>query len=457
MKTEKAKKMAETRNNKPSDKRAGTALRKRAESLIKKRDGNIKAEPVSVEEAQRLIHELRTHQIELEMQNEELRNTQLSLEDARKKYTDLYDFAPVGYFTFDNSGIVREANLTGASMLEVERSRLIGKPFVLYIKGKSPEADCRTIFNSHIRNVLKTGEWQNCEVEVTRQNDTVFFAALESVLATDNTVRTTISDITERKQAAEALKISNEALKKHTSELESVNKELEAFSYVVSHDLKAPVRHMEGFAKILLEDYGKLLDNTGRDYLDRIVSAGERMSELIEALLTMARQTGTDLRVNAVNLSSLAEATASELKTNHPDRKVEFVIRPAIKTEGDLVMLRTVIVNLLENAWKFTSKQPSATIEFGVTKGIGEDSLVYFVRDNGAGFDMAYAEKLFKPFGRLHKESEYKGLGIGLAIVDRIVRRHGGKVWAEGKPGEGATFYFTLGENKAEKGNASNL
>jgi PAS domain S-box-containing protein len=379
------------------------------------------------------------------MQNEELRIAQVSLEDARKKYEDLYDFAPISYFTFDKSGIVREANLTGASMLNIERSRLIGKPFILHI---TPEADCRTIFSSHIKNVLQTGERQTCEVEIKHKDGSVFFAALESVPSDADTVRTAMSDITQRKQAEKALKTAHERLKDRTAELESVNRGLEAYSYAVSHDLKAPVRHMSGFAKVLLEDYGKLLDDAGRDYLDRIISAAERMSELIEALLTMAMLTVTEIRENTVNLSSLAEVAASELKTKHPERIAEFVIQPDIKAAGDLVMLRTVINNLFENAWKFTGNSHSAKIEFGAMDD-PKKGPVYFVRDNGAGFDKAYADKMFMPFRRFHKRSEFEGLGIGLAIVDRIVRRHGGKVWAEGKPGEGATFYFTLGEHEA--------
>jgi light-regulated signal transduction histidine kinase (bacteriophytochrome) len=247
-----------------------------------------------------------------------------------------------------------------------------------------------------------------------------------------------------------------EAERRRAAELEAVNKDLEAFSYTVSHDLRAPLRSIEGFTKAIIEDYAGKLDEGARGYFNRVVAASQRMSQLIDALLSLSRLTRGELLEKTVDLSSEADVICHELRKGEPDRKAEFVIAKGIKAKGDAALLHIVLENLLDNAWKFTSKHETARIEFGTTphptsplrgedKGEGRSSsIVYFVRDNGAGFDMAYADKLFKPFKRLHTESEFPGLGMGLATVERIIRRHGGRIWAESAPEQGATFYFTL-------------
>ena len=253
-------------------------------------------------------------------------------------------------------------------------------------------------------------------------------------------------DITAQKLAEQEIMRINQELeqrvKSRTAELEAVNKELEAFSYTISHDLKAPLRSIQGFAKAVAEDYGDSLDEAGRDYLLRINSAGERMTQLIEAMMEISRLTSREFMDTPVNLSTIAEMIAYELKKDGPERKVEFVIANEVKAHGDTALLELVLKNLLDNAFKFTAKHASAKIEFGVMTMDGKN--VYFVRDDGAGFDMRYAGKLFQPFQRFHAESEFPGIGIGLAIVWKIIVKHGGKIWAESKIGEGATFYFTL-------------
>ncbi|MDD5701341.1 MAG: response regulator [Dehalococcoidales bacterium] len=243
-------------------------------------------------------------------------------------------------------------------------------------------------------------------------------------------------DITDRKQA-------EESLRHYTRELEAINKELESFSYTVSHDLRAPLRSIDGFSNILLEDYSDKLDVQGKDYLERICNSSKVMSRLIEDILTLSRITRTAIETRKVNLSLLAEEAAADLKRAQPERKADFKITPGIEVQGDRNLLKLALENLLENAFKFTGKREGALIEFGI-KAEGKDS-IYFVRDNGAGFNMDYAEKLFQPFQRLHSTSEFPGTGVGLATVQRIINRHGGKVWAEGENGKGATFYFTLG------------
>ncbi len=227
-----------------------------------------------------------------------------------------------------------------------------------------------------------------------------------------------------------------------TSQLEATNKELEAFSYSVSHDLRAPLRAIEGFSQALLEDYKDKLDEQGRDNLNRVCGATQKMSQLIDAMLSLSRLTRGVMKREAVDLSALARTIADELQKTQPDRKVEFVIAEGVTANGDATMLRIVLENFLGNAWKFTGKHPSARIEFGVKQVDGKTA--YFVRDDGAGFDIAYADKLFIAFQRLHTEAEFPGIGIGLATVQRIIHRHGGRVWAEGEVEKGATFYFTI-------------
>lgn len=227
-----------------------------------------------------------------------------------------------------------------------------------------------------------------------------------------------------------------------TAQLEVANKELEAFSYSVSHDLRAPLRSIDGFSQALLEDCGDRLDDQGRSDLQRVRAATRRMAQLIDDMLDLSRVTRDEMHREPVNLSALATSVAEELVRTEPGRQVRFAISPAVIVEGDTRLLRVVIENLLRNAWKFTGKHASANIEFGVQADNGNP--VYFVRDDGAGFDMAYAAKLFGPFQRLHAMNDFAGTGIGLATVQRIIHRHGGRVWAEGKVDQGATFYFTL-------------
>jgi PAS domain S-box-containing protein len=268
------------------------------------------------------------------------------------------------------------------------------------------------------------------------QEDVIFFESVTRLLAT--AIR--------RTQAEHDLRDLNEELEfrvqQRTAQLVSMNKELEAFSYSVSHDLRTPLRSIDGFSQALLEDFSDQLDETGKDYLTRVRSACTRMSDLIDDILSLSRLTRKDMDLREINLSKLANDILSEFQENEPDRKVTVRVEKNIKILGDSTLVRTIMENLLGNAWKFTSKKSKARIDFG--KKIINNEEVYFVQDDGVGFDKTYEDKLFAVFQRLHTYTEFKGTGIGLAIVQRIVNRHGGRVWAESKLGKGATFYFIL-------------
>jgi len=229
---------------------------------------------------------------------------------------------------------------------------------------------------------------------------------------------------------------------------QSLQQELQSLVHAVSHDLRAPLRAADGFSRVLLTRHASELDPQAVDYLQRIRAATGLMGSHIDALTRLARVTTADLRLQRVDLAALARSVVDELRDAEPDRQVELRLADGLEVEGDLHLLRTLMSNLVGNAWKFTSKHPGATIELGRQQT--EAELVYFLRDTGAGFDMAYTSHLFEPFGRLHPESDYPGIGIGLAIARRIIHRHGGRIWAEAAPGKGATFSFTIGEAEKE-------
>jgi len=235
----------------------------------------------------------------------------------------------------------------------------------------------------------------------------------------------------------------NDDVTRNAIQVDATNKELEAFSYSVSHDLRAPLRAIDGFSQVLIEDFADGLDAKGKDALNRVRAAAQRMGHLIDDMLTLSRVTRTEMRHETVDFSALAADVLAELQKSEPERKVDWHIEPGLLASGDAQLLRVALVNLIGNAWKFTGKTANAKIEFGAMRN-ADGTTEFFVRDNGAGFDMAYAGKLFGAFQRLHLASEFPGTGVGLATVRRIVHRHGGQVRAAGMPDQGATFYFTL-------------
>jgi signal transduction histidine kinase len=270
-----------------------------------------------------------------------------------------------------------------------------------------------------------------------------YVAALAAVLALLGGIAWALAHHGERRRQAERLVLGlNQRLARDNVQLENVNRELESFSYSVSHDLRTPLRAIDGFSKALLEDYADALDDGGRDYLMRVRRAAQRMGHLIDDLLKLARVSRSELSHDTVDLSLLARRIAAELQQRDPERAAEITIAPNVSVSGDARLLQIVLENLLENAWKFTSRRSPAMIGFGDSIHNGET--VYFVRDNGAGFDMTHASKLFGVFQRLHAMTEFEGTGIGLATVQRIIYKHGGRVWGEAEKDRGATFFFTL-------------
>lgn len=257
----------------------------------------------------------------------------------------------------------------------------------------------------------------------------------------------TVQDITEAKRAEEQLREYQEHLERlveeRTRQLSVSNKELESFAYSVSHDLRAPLRAIDGFSRILLEDHSKQLAPEARSYLERVCGATKRVAQLIDDLLEFSRVARSELQIEHVDISGLAAEVVEQLRTAESERTVQISVNPGLVCRGDPRLLRLVLENLIGNAWKYTRRTAKPRIEIDVAQIDGET--VYSVRDNGVGFDMAYAEKLFEPFQRLHSREEFEGTGVGLAIVARILHRHGGRIWAESRPGQGATFFFTVG------------
>ncbi len=519
-------------------------------------------------DVQRMVHELQVHQIELEMQNDELRRIQQELEAAREKYFDLYDLAPAGYVSLNEKGIILEANLSSATLLGVERSKLVGQPLFRFVStedqdlyylchkqlmatrapqscimrmmrndnapfwvridlGAAPGTDgttgsraiiidvserkrieeklkksekhyhslfenmsegsayCKMLYDNNgnptdfvylavnsafgrltgLHNVVGknvtevipgikeshpelfeiysrvalTGQPEKFEIEFKPLAAWLYI----SVYSTEkNYFVAVFDDITERKQKHDEMKKARELADDLNLKLEVVNKELEAFSYSVSHDLRAPLRHMAGFATMLQKKLLDYPDEKTHQYMALIIAASKKMGVLIDDLLSFSHIGRAELQMRKVSLNSLLKEVVREIKDELKERQVRWKIDDLPDVLGDRSLLRLVIVNLVSNAVKFTSTRPQAEIKIGCNDE--DDKFTCSISDNGVGFDMQYAEKLFGVFQRLHTQDEFEGTGIGLANVQRIILRHGGRVWAEGAEGRGATFYFTL-------------
>ncbi|MGA2332792.1 MAG: PAS domain S-box protein [Syntrophales bacterium] len=534
-------------------------LRRRAEKKI---TGSMDSTgKMSIPEIQKLVHELHVHQIELEMQNEALRQSQTETAESQYKYSDLYDFAPVGYFTFDKRGHIIEANITGASLLGAEKRSLAKQPFQRFIV-----PGYFSIFQSHLQKAPELRSKQTCKLKLIGKDGSLFDALIDTIVVIDGEgkfdhYRSAVTDITEITRA-EALReseiryrglyestrdgmvmtdteghilqcnraysdmlgyteeeirdltyqqttpakwhdtekdiINNKVLKtgysdiyekeyirkdgtvfpifmrmwaiedetgnitgmwgivsniterkrvemelaERTKQLEAANKELESFSYSVAHDLRAPLRAIDGFARIILRKQGDKFDKDTLDKFNVIRSNTHMMGQLIDDLLAFSRLGKKHMSLAILDMDDLVREIWKEIQNMNPARNMVLTANSIPSGYGDRALIKQVYINLLSNAVKFTKYRDTTHIEAGGYSDGNE--VVYYVRDNGIGFDMEYCDKLFGVFQRLHRSDDFEGTGVGLAIIQRIVHRHGGRVWAEGKVNEGATFYFSL-------------
>jgi PAS domain S-box-containing protein len=414
-------------------------LHRRAEEILLKRQGELDKIPPA--DMQNAFHELRVHQIELEMQKEELRRVQQELESSREKYFNLYDLAPVGYVSLNDKGIILEANLSLATLLGRERSHLVGQPLSRFIHREDQD-----LYYICHKQLVEMRAPQVCEIRMGRKDGTLFWVRIDIVAAdgSDGTKgsRAIIIDIRQRKQNEEDIKNLNRRLKQHVAQLELANEELEAFSSSVSHDLRAPLRHMSGFADLLQKQLKNRLYEKSLEYSDLISQSAKKMERLIDDLLSYSGLGRKEIRKREVNLSHLLKESVSQILTQTEGRDIVWKIDKLPNVYGEPSMLKLVLINLIANAVKFTSTRTKAEIEIGCRKDGNED--ICFIKDNGVGFNMDYADKLFGVFQRLHTREEFEGTGIGLANVRRIVSLHGGRTWAEGTVNQGATFYFSI-------------
>jgi len=516
---------------------------------------------MSPSEIRKVIHDLRVQQIELEMQNEELRRSRLDIAELHQRYSDLYDLAPIGYFTLDEKGMIVETNVAGVTLLGYTNKSLVGQRFDNFVdKGQ------KGIFRAHLQKALENEGRQSCKLRFSRRDGKDIDALIETVATVDDEgrfleYRVSVTDITWITRVEEALRQSeeryrhivqdsteliiradadgritfvNEALcrysgmgseqllgknvadfvpdgegdaalkfltsftpqqqvqdieyrvvmpngdvrwhlwtvraiyskdkrfiefqgagrditdrkrvemelEERTRRLEEVNKDLESFSYSVSHDLRAPLRAIDGYARLILKKKGEQFDADTLDKFNVIRSSTHLMGQLIDDLLTFSRLGRKHMSKAALDMNAVMKDAWKEVRMNEPERNVRFTIKKLPTACGDMALIRQVCINLLSNAAKFTKYRDTAEIEAG---GYVEgNECVYYIKDNGAGFDMAYYDKLFGVFQRLHSMEHFEGTGVGLAMVQRIIHRHNGRVWAEGKVDGGACFYFTL-------------
>jgi PAS domain S-box-containing protein len=352
-----------------------------------------------------------------------------SLRIASERISDIFENAPCGYHSVDAQGTLIEINNTWLQWLKMSRDEVVGKKKFFDLLTEESKAT----FHETFPRFKREGYVRDVPFDIVRSDGTTFSILLNSVALYDNEKnylksRSTAIDYTEQKKAVE--------------KIEQLNHELESFSYSVSHDLRAPLRSIDGYTQILLEDYASNLDDEGKRILNVVVNNARRMATLIDDLLDFSRVSRKDVSKTVVNTENMVNSVLSELTSHENGRAIEATVHPLSPCEADPNLLRQVWTNLVSNALKYTRKKQKAIIDISCYQNPAE--VVYKISDNGTGFDMQYSHKLFGVFQRLHRQQEFEGTGVGLAIVHRIITRHGGKVWAEGEVGKGASFYFSL-------------
>lgn len=444
-------------------------LRLKAEELLNSNEEQNSKE--LSEEVKRLLHELNVHQVELEMQNEELRDTQEKLELSRTKYRELFDFAPVGYFSVDERTMVKEVNFTGCFFVGTERKFLLNTPLIKFIA-----PDFRITFNDLIKKALETGLKQTSEIRVIGNKQIEFFVALECIaIDSENGKLFLIAmiDITSRKKIEIELRKLNEELEmriqertkeltvtnlklqseiaereksevqliKILAELQRSNKELEEFAYVVSHDLQEPLRMIASFTSLLSKKIPDNGDPDTKEFMDFIIDAALRMQQLITGILHLSRVTTRGTEFQPVNSGKTLQNAMENLHSAIQNSGAEITYDSMPEIIADPVQIEQLFQNLISNAIKYRNdKYP--VIHISARKEDGE--WIFCIKDNGIGINPEFHERIFKIFQRLHTRNEYEGIGIGLAICLKIIQRHKGRIWVESDEGKGSTFYFTI-------------
>ena len=369
---------------------------------------------------------------------------QKALIESENRYRTLVDLSPDPIYVH-RDGVFRFLNRAAAEFFRAPEARVLeGRQVLEFVT-----EPFRALARERITRLMRGESLPRVEVQFRALDDTIHDVEVSASVVDEAgtpSVMAVLRDITDRKRAERELQQLNEDLERRvrerTAQLEASNRELEAFAYSVSHDLRAPLRSIDGFSAAVIEDHAPILNEQCQDYLRRIRGATERMSELIDDLLALSRVTRSEMRRQPVDLARIAVEIWDELQRLDPGRQVDFSVQAEMIVQGDPGLLRVMLQKLLDNAWKFTRREPAARVSFGRMSTSGE--AVFFVRDNGVGFDMSYASKLFGVFQRLHAQKDFEGSGVGLATAQRIVRRHGGRIWAEARPDGGATFFFTL-------------
>jgi len=397
------------------------------------------------EELARLVPTIKEVMHEVEVGREQQRAEHL-LQISEARYRRLFETAQDGILILDaDTGQITDVNPYLVKMLGYPQENFLGKKLWEIGSFKDSEASKSTFLELQTQGYVR---YEDLPLEASDEGRVdVEFVSNVYTVGDKRVIQCNIRNITRRKEAEAKVRLLNaeleQRLQDRTVQLQVLNKEAENFSYSIAHDLRAPLRRIGGFAQALEEGYASSLNAEGQHFIQTIRTSAEHMGSLLDGLIEVARFSRNDLRRMAVDLTATVRRVAAELQQDDPERKVELIVAQGITANGDPRLLQRVLDNLLNNAYKFTAKRALARIEFGVAPQ-ADGRVAYFVRDNGIGFDMAYADQLFGAFQRLHGAKEYPGTGIGLATVERIIHRHGGQVWAEGTENTGATFYFTL-------------